>query len=288
MRQEITATLAEQEFPLGITLHMAGITRPDPRYHMKRWNHTGYYIFEYILSGSGILETEDTSYYPQAGDAYVITQGLPCEYYAARSDPWKKIWFNVNGDLIDSLCMHYQISGIMYFPQCQLEKEFRRAIDIVFKGGNDAYHEFTLAIHGIIARLSEYNFRSKISHPFPEDARILKEYLDGNWAKKFSQKKLCSLINKSPAQMQRIFKKALGIPPGQYVQQKKLNMAIQYLENTNFTNRRIAEHLGFSNEYYFANWFKEQTGSAPKSLIADRSHQQPVTSEKRTDSTEKD
>ena len=41
-------------------------------------------------------------------------------------------------------------------------------------------------------------------------------------------------------------------------------MAIQYLENTNFTIKRIAEHIGFSNEYYFANWFKTETGFAPK------------------------
>jgi len=267
MKLETTAILSDPEVPSGITLHMAGITHPNPRYRMKRWNRTAYYIFEYVLSGSGVLETEDTAYYPQGGDAYVVAQGMPCEYYSARHDPWEKIWINVNGELIDTLCMHYQINGVMYFPQCNLEKEFRRAINAVFAGGPEAYLELTLAMHAIIAKLYDCNMRRKLANVCSDEARLLKEYLDGNWARKFSQKKFCSLIHKSPAQMQRIFKKDFGISPGQYVQQKRLKMAIQYLENTNFTLRRIAEHLGFSNEYYFANWFKEQTGAAPKSYL---------------------
>ena len=268
MELETTAILSDPELSWGMNLHMAGITHPNPRYRMKRWNRTGYYIFEYVLSGSGVLESEDTSYYPQGGDAYVIAQGMPCEYYSSRHDPWEKIWINVNGELIDALCLHYQINGVMYFPQCTLENEFRQAINIVFNGGTSAYRELALAIHRIIARL--YECKAALHAPgreCSEEAQILKKHLDDYWMVKFSQKKLCSLINKSPAQMQRIFKKEFGISPGQYAQQKRLKMAIGYLENTNFTVRRIAEHLGFSNEYYFANWFKEQTGVAPKSYL---------------------
>lgn len=71
--------------------------------------------------------------------------------------------------------------------------------------------------------------------------------------------------------MQRIFKAAWGVSPGQYVQEIRLKTAIQYLSNTNFTIRRIAERVGFNNEYYFANWFKEKTGYAPKSYPFTRS-----------------
>ena len=268
MERETTTLLGDPEIPLGLIVHMAGITHPDPHYRMNRWEHrSGYYIFEAIISGRGVLETEDTTHYLEAGDAYLISPGCICEYYSVKHDPWEKIWFNVSGELVEQLCGLYNLKGILTFKQIHLENEFRQALDPLLAHRSSAYENLALALHNIIAKFYMFRYRQQIPAYSP-DAVKLRDYLDISWTKKVSQQELCSLINKSPAQMQRIFKNQWGISPGKYLQQKRLKMAIHYLENTSFTIRRIAEHVGFSNEYYFANWFKEQTGVAPKSYIS--------------------
>ena len=265
MYNELTYILSDPQIPLQLKLHMAGITLPDPHYRMNRWNSPcAYYIFESIVSGYGVLETPETTYYLEPGDAYLIPAGSVCEYQSAKHDPWTKIWFNVSGELISSLCNLYQLNTIKVFKQIKLNDTFRQTLDIIEHNRSNAYSEFALALHNIINKF--YIFQQQKEHDHTsQEAVELKKFLDIAWRRKITQQELCELISKSPAQMQRIFKAAWGMSPGQYVQQKRLKTAIQYLENTNFTIRRIAEHTGFSNEYYFANWFKEKTGYAPKS-----------------------
>lgn len=264
MELETVNILPEPEIPLGLRLHAAGITHLNPRYRMNRWRGAGYYILEYVISGRGVIESSGEPLHPQGGDAYLIAPGTPCEYYSDWRDPWEKIWFNVSGDLMELLARHYQMLAIQYFPACPLEQEFRAALEVVRSGKPESSRNLTVALHNILAKMYEHRARGNRRRAVSSDAQRLKDYLDARWHSKFSCAELCRLIHKSPAQMQRIFKKEWGVSPGRYVQQKRLDMAIQYLENTNFTIKRIAEHLGFGNEYYFANWFKAETGFAPK------------------------
>lgn len=268
MFNETTHVLNDPEIPMPLKLHMAGITYPDPRYRMNRWGAPcGYYILEAVTQGRGILKTRETTYGIEAGDAYLIPQGSVCEYQSVKQEPWKKIWFNVSGELINALCSLYKINSITVFRQINIAGDFMKALEIVEKNGNDAYSALALALHGIIGRF--YLFMQQKAEPsnYSPDALQLKQFLDAAWTRKVSQQELCRLINKSPAQMQRIFQMAWGTSPGKYVQEKRLKMALQYLNNTNFTIRQIAERIGFENEYYFANWFKEKTGFAPKSYF---------------------
>ncbi|MBO7327260.1 MAG: helix-turn-helix domain-containing protein [Lentisphaeria bacterium] len=266
MHLETTYVLNEPEIPLQIHLHMAGITHPNPHYRMDRWaNPCSYYIFEMVTNGHGVLETIDTTYYLEAGDAYLIPQGTKCSYHSDKKDPYEKIWFNVSGELITALCSLYNLNTITVFRQIKLEEEFAQALKEVARNHKNAYCSLAVALHSIINKFHIFQNQKVLNNNYSRDAILLKDYLDMTWMRKLSQQKLCQLINKSPAQMQRIFKAAWGVSPGQYVQEIRLKTSIQYLSNTNFTIRRIAERVGFSNEYYFANWFKEKTGFAPKS-----------------------
>lgn len=266
MNREKTYVLSDQPISLKLNLHMAGITYPDPHYRMNRWAvPCGYYIFEAVIEGRGVLETSETTYYLEAGDAYLIPQGCKCEYRSVKQDPWKKVWFNVSGELLDSLCSLYSFSGINVFKQIHLKNDFLQALEFVASDRSNSYSNLAVALHGIINKMYIFNQNKQEKLSCSVEAVRIKKFLDSSWMRKISQQELCRLINKSPAQMQRIFKAAWGMSPGQYIQEKRLKMAIQYLENTSFTIRRIAEHVGFSNEYYFANWFKEKTGHAPKS-----------------------
>ena len=61
----------------------------------------------------------------------------------------------------------------------------------------------------------------------------------------------------------RIFRDAYGRTPGQWLQQRRLALAKQYLINTDCTLRALATLLGFQDEFYFANWFRRHAGISP-------------------------
>ncbi|MBQ8431489.1 MAG: helix-turn-helix transcriptional regulator [Clostridia bacterium] len=72
----------------------------------------------------------------------------------------------------------------------------------------------------------------------------------------------------SYVQFLRRFKAATGISPSDYVAALRMQKAKEMLSNTPRTIKEIADVCGFSNEYYFSNFFKKQTGLSPSAFRA--------------------
>ncbi len=244
-------------------LYSAGITHPDPHYNISRQDGTdSYYVLEYIVSGKGHLYCGDHYYTPVTGDVYLLDPGIPHEYHSDHENPWEKIWFNVGGPLPASLIEVYRFSGMVYFPNCPLEKEFRCALETIRIRPPDVYYQFAMQLHGILCGLDRW----RKSHPERKKSSEgirMKEYLDANPRRNITIAELSALIRKSPAQTLRIFQRDWNISPYNYLQRQRFQTACQYLENTDSTIANIARLTGFKDEFYFSNWFKRKSGSSP-------------------------
>lgn len=64
----------------------------------------------------------------------------------------------------------------------------------------------------------------------------------------------------------RIFKKATGQSPVNYLIDLRLKEARRFLSGTGFSIREIAHLLGFGDPYYFSRLFKKKTGHSPKAF----------------------
>jgi AraC-like DNA-binding protein len=61
----------------------------------------------------------------------------------------------------------------------------------------------------------------------------------------------------------RIFKRETGLRPMEWLNQRRLQLACQYLANTSKTVTEIAEACGFASSFYFSRVFKKHVGLAP-------------------------
>ena len=255
--------LPESIFPTPLKLYSAGITHPDPNYriHREKPNLT---VLEYIVSGEGHLVIDGRRYHIKAGDVYLLHPFTDQDYASDRLNPWEKIWFNLSGPLIGALCDAYRLRGIVYFHDCRLEKEFFEAAELLRKRPQAASGEFALLIHRIIAGIDLWRKEHPETRKSPEGVH-LKEYLDTNWRKKVSLCELAGEIHKSEAQTLRIFRRDWNCTPYAYLQEQRSFLARQYLENSDYPVKILAEMLGFNDEFYFSNWFKEKNGCSPRS-----------------------
>lgn len=249
----------DKAMPFFITL--AGITYPNENYKITRPNSPCLCV-EYILEGEGCVICGDKKTYPKKGDAYLLPPGKDHYYFSDSKNPWKKMWFNAGGSLINNLLAVYNPSGTVLFHNCDI-KNFLYEI---FEAGENRdltphqKHEHSAVIfHKILQYMQNNTFKSGLS----EEIELLKGYISDNITKNITLKELSKLVYLSESQVIRIFKRDLGKTPYEYIIDLKLNRAKNLLINTNLMIKQIAFELGFSDEHYFSYLFKEKTGKTP-------------------------
>ena len=88
---------------------IAGISYCDGSYRIRRTDSDVMSI-EYIYDGSGTVEYGGHTYHPEKDDVYMVLQGRDQVYYSDEKTPWKKIWFNASGVLINALTDAYGLT----------------------------------------------------------------------------------------------------------------------------------------------------------------------------------
>lgn len=74
---------------------------------------------------------------------------------------------------------------------------------------------------------------------------------------------LACQVNLSPHHFSMLFKQAVGVPPYQYVLQKRIDEAVRRLSAGRMTLSDVALSLGFSDQSHFSRAFRKLTGTTP-------------------------
>jgi hypothetical protein len=97
-----------------LSISMAGITNPNPNYHIihniNRHFFYDYYVFEYVISGTGYIEFDDKKVLVKEGDFYFLNKLCRHIYYSDKTNPFKKIFIVAKGSFIDSLIASFKIT----------------------------------------------------------------------------------------------------------------------------------------------------------------------------------
>lgn len=90
------------------------------------------------------------------------------------------------------------------------------------------------------------------------------EYININYYKKITPAFLSKISGYSPAHLRRLFVKNFGIPPMEYILNKKIEMAKEILlDAPEKTIDEIAELVGFCSASYLCKTFKSRVGVSP-------------------------
>ncbi len=98
-------------------------------------------------------------------------------------------------------------------------------------------------------------------------------YLDEHgFQKSFRQTELAKAMGLSGSQLDRLFKKELGMTPHQYQEQRRLEHAFLRLRRSEDSIKEIAFDLGFASPSHFSAWLRRKTHLTPSELREDEKH----------------
>jgi AraC-like DNA-binding protein len=124
-----------------------------------------------------------------------------------------------------------------------------------------------LRVEEILIRLMQTQARSYLewehkrltNHPLAAVVQYIKNHLDENLDSEILSKKACM----SKASFYRQFTREMGMSPGAYVQEQRLQQAKSLLESTSFSIAEIAYAVGFKNVAHFVTFFRKKVGKTP-------------------------
>ena len=200
------------EYPFWIT--QCGITFPDNNYHEIRLD-SDVSCIEYIISGSGVINSNKKSFIVSAGDSYMLQEGNEHNYYSDPNQPFHKIWFNFRGVLSKEIIKIYKLQDTVLFKNVntmplieKMHKLYQSAKDYeTIK--NETSRLFLEIIQFLAQNQQQINTAS-------DTVDMIRYYIDCNITKNIKLSDISDITHYTPPHIIRIFKKKFGITPGQY------------------------------------------------------------------------
>jgi len=107
------------------------------------------------------------------------------------------------------------------------------------------------------------NPESRLSHLEPRVEKVI-HFLSENLATPLQLDDLAKAAGISRPQLVRLFRAQTGLSPMRYLENRRLERALELLEHTSLPIEAIAETVGYPNPFHFSTRFRRRFGQSPR------------------------
>jgi AraC-like DNA-binding protein len=208
-----------------------------------------------IIKGSGTYIYLNKKLNVNEGDIVFIPENIYC-YSEWHGNPEIEV-------IYVSCFMHYE--QFLYEPQiiyCDKEIkddliEISNLLTFDYIRELEAYSLFYKLLKKVLPQM----VRSNISYDKTLQTAI--EFITDNWNNDFPIVDLAKKCCVSESTLYHLFQKELGQTPINFLNSIKINMAIKYLESSNYSISTISRLVGFNSENHFRKVFRSITETTP-------------------------
>ena len=208
-----------------------------------------------IVKGNGTYLYLNKKLKVSEGDVVFIPENVYC-YSEWRGEPDIQVVYL-------SYFMHYE--SFKYEPQVldvtEGEKEDILQISQLLSGGAldtlEAYSRFYRLLKTIIVKTRQSDIE------YDKTLRTAIEFITDNWNRKLSVSDVAKKCCVSESTLYHLFQRELGQSPISFLNSIKINIAIEHLENSNYSISTISQLIGFNSENHFRKVFSDLTGTTP-------------------------
>lgn len=208
-----------------------------------------------ILKGSGTYIYLNKRLSVSEGDVVFIPENIYC-YSEWHGEPEIEVVYV-------SAFIHYD--GLVYEPQIIRCEEFTKKsliriselLSLGYLEGLEAYSIYYTVLRDIFPQM----VRSSID--IDKTLQCAIEYITGNWNSNFSVSDLAKKCCVSESTLYHLFQKELGQTPIRFLNSIRINVAMEYLENSNYSISTISSLVCFNSENHFRKVFYDFVGTTP-------------------------
>jgi len=243
----------------------------------NRENEEGNCIFQYTISGSGILEYEQKKYQLKKGQAFIISIPGKSKYYLPDNSSWEFIFITFRGQYVRDVWSNI-ISSKGPVINCSSSDPFMTSLISYYKEAcsrlNDSSpgrigentfdnsalgYQFIMELQKMLFTTSFHLESVSNTSAFLDDAI---QYMKGHLADQITLEDIAAHAHMTKYHFDRIFLKRTGFSPWNYFTKLRIEHATHLLSTTEKTVAEIAPECGYQNINYFHKVFRKHVGTS--------------------------
>lgn len=238
---------------------------------LKRPEEAGNCIFQYTLSGSGLLEIDGHKHVLKEGEAFLIAIPGNHRYFLPDDKmEWEFIFITLNGTFAREEWAKLQE---MYGNVIQLKKEdevIKYLLDIYCSAANngisDGFQTSSIA-YDFLMKLNKSTSLpalDQLSGNNSMEHAIL--FMKNNFYRDISLDDIAMHVHISKYHFNHKFMKTVGITPWNYLTKIRIEHSIRLLVTTDYTLDKISLLVGYTSANYYNKVFHKYVGLSPGKL----------------------
>ncbi len=239
---------------------------------LKRGN-SPFLVIQHTILGEGRLDYAGTSYRLVPGQTMLVTIPHPHRYWLERGGHWEYFWLLLHGrealrlarEILDAAGPVLEIGpGLTDRLAAACLALIATPKPTPGAASTEAYAAMT-TLHD-----SVFGSRDLPETPLPAAMARVADFIDANLATALPIDRLAAIAGTSRAHFVRQFTASLGLPPSDFVLERRLERIERLLLATEMKVGDIAEATGFADGNYLAKAFRRRRGMSPLEFRATR------------------
>lgn len=251
---------------VDMNLYQFGWERCAPLHHYGPAirNH---FLFHYIISGKGQLDTNEQIYELKAGQGFLLCPGQISSYYADSEDPWVYTWVEFDG-LRARECM--TLAGLSEQQPVYSPAASDNRIEKYMIGLLDSADKAPIRLIGLGLILLDEIMQTSKTKITAGNKRLrdfyMKEatnYIDANFQRDVSIEEIAQACGLNRSYFGRLFKDTMGESPQQFLLHYRMSKAAELLKSSKISIAEVGRSVGYENQLHFSRAFKSVFGIPP-------------------------
>lgn len=228
--------------------------------------NTPFTVLQHTISGQGSLRYENRQMKIHAGETLLVIVPHNHRYWLEKGDRWEYFWISMNG--IEALRLHEMVLNT-HGPVLKLKTPTIDALANCTMRLMQGETESPGAASAIAYQAAMH----LLDDVFGPSERVLNEqnsitrtmhYISTHLASELNIDILAAVAGLSRAHFSRSFSSLTGMPPAEFVQQKRMRRAARLLTaNRDISVKEIAALCGMPENNYFSKVFRKTYGVSP-------------------------
>ena len=237
-------------------------------FHLKRKEYKCY-LLKYTLEGSGILVYRGKQYVLGKNQILLLDCMDYHEYYTGQDSTWENKWVHFNGGMsAEYFNILYQNYGpVIDMPEnCKIPQYIDSLMEWMQKEDRLFEIKASPVILGMLTEImiSFSTEPGSLSRSGEKDyLENALEFIEKNYSCGISIQDIARSAQLSVFHFSRLFKKAIGFTPYEYLVKYRMNKAKFLLSHTQLPVEEIAYQVGFEDASAFIRTFKKLEGITP-------------------------